>query len=84
MLKSPHVVRLGDSCVVHLVPGTKKHFWVLWYSCSPQKPFISSKTGSEPISYGGLRAGGQSHPQLNLNGMPSSARHLTTQILPVT
>lgn len=47
-------------------------------------PFIPSKTGSEPTSYGGLRAGRQSHPQLNLNGMPSSARHLTTQILSVT
>lgn len=31
MPKSLHVVRLGESCVVHLIPGTKMHLWVLWY-----------------------------------------------------
>lgn len=46
--------------------------------------FISSKSGSDLMPYGGLRAGGQSHPQLNLYGMPSSVRHLTAEILPVT
>lgn len=85
MPKSLHVVRLGESCVVHLIPGTKTHLWVLWYRYCSKNHFLSGDIGSEPISCGKLRsrAGGQSQPQLN-NGMHSYTSHVATQIISVT